>query len=252
VTTNPDDTHMRHIASRGKVEYIRNPKDTRYKTLRKILLRLWGPGCGPAGIYSKSTTISVSVTQAEPQWGREKGRKRTGTEKVPFYFVKIMNDRRCVNAMMCAKHPNLKRRPWMFPEGENRTLYCFECDPKAPGIHSQATPVFMKVDFDVKTSTPKVTLRCFSHKCGYHGKICNYSKECERVKNEENRKLQKFGKHIHRWHDLTQDEIRVLYPALHGAGGRKEAVKKKAAATVRPGASLPKANNNIDAMLMML
>ena len=250
VTTNPVDGPMRYIATRGKAENIRNSKDPRYKTLRKILLRLWGPGCGPAGIYSKSTTLSASVTLSEPTWGKEKGRKRrTGTDKVPFYFVKIMNDRRCVNAMMCAKHPDLKRRPWMFPDGADRSIYCFECDPKAPGIHSQATPVFMKVDLDVKTGTPKVTLRCFSHKCGYHGKICNYSKECERVMNEESRKLQKFGKHIHRWHDLTQEEIRVLYPALYEAGGRKDA-KKKASST--SSASLPKANNNIDAMIMML
>ena len=170
-------------------ETIRNRDDPRYIKMREILFRYWGEKNNKYGIYNEKTTFSITMTTTEPKWGRSTIRASTRYEVLKkFYWMRILNDTRCRNALYCAKHPTLKRRPFRWTkktaETKDTTGYCMECDPEAYGRHrGQATPVFMKIDVD--NGKPRVTLGCHAEKKGYmddYSKCCKFSKEKERRK----------------------------------------------------------------------
>ena len=219
VLTNQDKSSQRVYHRKGNGEVIRDNRDPRYKTLRRILLRHWGKDRNQYGIYTNQTTFTVSVSKSEPSWGRTgTGAKRKAFDSTPFYWVKIMNDRRCINAIYCAKHPNKKRMPFQTT-GLDLSEYCQICDRKAYGAHrGQQTPVFMKVDIEhdprTKEMIPKATLGCFSQKMGWKCQVCNFSKENDRRTVREP-KLRKFQAGIHPWYRLKPEDIRVLYPGLN-------------------------------------
>ena len=91
--------------------------------------------------------------------------------------------------------------------------YCLDCDPQEYGRHrGQATPVFMKVDVD--NGKPRVTLGCHAEKRGYMDKCCKLAKERDRRRAVKEKALGRFETHIHPWHVLRPEDVKVLYPEL--------------------------------------